>query len=696
MTHPSRMPRVGTWGVLVAATALAAARLAGQSTPAAPGPVRAEAPAVTPAAPATPARSARNASYEIDARLDVRSRILTGREIVTWRNTATQPTSELQLHLYYNAWRNERSSFLRAARRSIRPPDLSAYGPDDWAYCEIDAIAQLPREAGGPAVALATSYIQPDDGNPDDRTLLRVVLPSPVSPGETVRFEIRWRLKIPRPFQRVGVIGDYFLVGHWFPKVAVLGDAGVWRAHQFIQSEFFADFGVYDVRLTLPAGWTVAATGYRDPVTTNADGTVTHRFRADDVHDFAFTTSPRFVVATDRFERAGVPPVEIELLLMPDHAHLRDRYLASAKAALEHFGQWTRPYPWGRITIVDPPAESNTGGMEYPMFVTGESRWWTQPGNKLAEANTLHEVGHQWWQGAVANNEFEDAWLDESVTTWAHRRLVDVIYPPYVFEKRYFHDQIPVSFADLPRPQTTHGAESYDGLRSPLTVDVLGKPAFRYDERAYYMLPYNKGALMLVTLERYLGWETWRRVIAAYTERFWLRHPTAADFIAITNQVSGRDLSWFFDEVLHGTDVFDYAVDRVSSSPSRAPRGYGDGASPAWSGGSVNPGGGFDSVVDVRRWGGAVFPIEIRVRFDDGSVANETWDGRDRWTRFRYAGRPKVTSVDVDPRRVLVLDVNSTNNSWTSQPQAQAAATKWTAKWMIWLQHVLELAAFFA
>lgn len=128
----------------------------------------------------------------------------------------------------------------------------------------------------------------------------------------------------------------------------------------------------------------------------------------------------------------------------------------------------------------------------------------------------------------------------------------------------------------------------------------------------------------------------------------------------------------------------------------RLPRGYTDGPSPEWTAGGSAPPPAFESVVDIRRWGGAVFPVEIRVTFSDGSIAEERWDGRERWTRFRYRDRARVTTVEVDPRRVLVLDVNSTNNSWSSRPQAAAAATKWTAKWMIWLPGVLELAVFFS
>jgi hypothetical protein len=299
-----------------------------------------------------------------------------------------------------------------------------------------------------------------------------------------------------------------------------------------------------------------------------------------------------------------------------------------------------------------------------------------------------------WFQGAVASNEFEDAWLDESLTTYAHRRALDEIYAPAILEKRYFHDLIPVAFADVRRAQPTHGADPYDGFRSPLKVDSIATPAWRNDERMYYLLPYMKGSMLLVTLERHLGWETWRRVLSAYASRFWFKHPTPADFIATVNEISGQDLTWFFDEAYRGTALFDYAVDRVTSAPVRQARGYSDARPPVWSAGGA--GGDVESIVDVRRWGGGVFPVEVRVAFDDGSVAHERWDGRERWTRFRYRKASAVRTVEVDPRHVLVLDVNYSNNSWTSRPEASAAALKWSAKWMVWLQTVLELAAFFS
>jgi len=653
------------------------------------------------------AAAVRNASYAIEARLDTDGRLLTGSEVLTWRNVTSHPTSELRFHLYFNAWRNADSSWLRAAALLPNRPDISGYGPADWGYCDVRSVRMLAAEGAAP-VTLPQAFVQPDDGNAHDRTVLQVMLPRPVASGDTVRVQVEWTLKVPRAFARAGAFGRFYMMGQWFPKVGVLEPDGHWNCHQFIQTEFFADYGSYDVAVTVPAKWTVGATGMPVSSSTGADGTETHRFHADDVHDFAWTTSPLFAVHHDRFDEARLPPVEIELLLMPDHAGLRDRYLSATKTALRLYGTWIKPYPYGRITVVDPPGNSETGGMEYPMLVTGESRWPVLAGNRLAEANTLHEVGHQWWYGAVANDEFEDAWLDEGLNTYTHKRILRLEYGPTTYEKRYFHDQLPYRFAGIHTAQPTEGADAYDGFRSPLKREPLGTPAFRGDERTYALNAYGTGSRLCVTLERYLGWEIWRRVLATYADRFWFRHPRPADLFAVINEVSGQDLGWFVDEVYGTANVFDYAVDRVVSRKVQAPRGYAaDGEAPEWNRGGGPPagaatgskGGGaasFESTVDIRRWGEGIFPVGIRVRFEDGSVVDERWDGQARWTRFRYFRPSAVAQVEVDPDDVLVLDVNSANNSWTRHPEATPAAAKWTARWTVWLQSVLEMAAFFA
>src|SRR5262249_48609868 len=157
----------------------------------------------------------------------------------------------------------------------------------------------------------------PDDGNPDDRTVVEVPLDRPAAPGETVDVRIAWTSHIPRTFARTGAIGNFFFIAQWFPKIGVLEDAG-WNCHQFhATTELFADCGVYDARLPVPSGWIVGATGVERDRQEGADGTTTHHFVQEDVHDFAWTTSPDFVEHRARFEHPTLPAVDMRLLLQP-------------------------------------------------------------------------------------------------------------------------------------------------------------------------------------------------------------------------------------------------------------------------------------------------------------------------------------------------------------------------------------------
>ena len=191
-----------------------------------------------------------------------------------------------------------------AARRRSSPPSTSRVSRSQAAPLRP---ADLTRQM---------RFIAPDDGNKDDRTVMSVALPEPIGPGETLTIDIAFTAKIPRPFARTGVIGNYFFIGQWFPKIGVLDADGKWNCHQFhVGTEFFSDFGVYDVRMTVPRGWPVAATGRQRERTDNPNGTTTHRYYQEDVHDFAWTTSPDFLEARERFEQPGLPPVDMRLLL---------------------------------------------------------------------------------------------------------------------------------------------------------------------------------------------------------------------------------------------------------------------------------------------------------------------------------------------------------------------------------------------
>jgi Peptidase family M1 domain len=641
--------------------------------------------------PAPGALSARNANYEIDARLDHPARTLTGTEIIRWRNIGLKPADSLRLHLYWNAWRNNNSSYLR--EESLSPFGDDDQRPGDWSSTNITAIALAnPDGSAGLDLMPGLAFVQPDDANADDRTLVSVELPAPVAAGGEIAVRVSWKARVPRTFSRTGGIGNYYFIAQWFPKLSVFED-GKWTAHQFhANTEFFSDYGRYDVRLTVPGGWVVGATGTEQERKANGDGTDTHRFVQDDVHDFAWTASPDYVERKETFQQQGLPRVDIRLLMQPEHEGQEDRHFAATIAALRYYGEWYGAYPYDHITVIDPAYQSEAGGMEYATLFTAGTRLFAPRQTNSPEGVTVHEAGHQFWYSIVGNNEFEHAWLDEGFNTFSEERVQEIVFNPNYRVERFFGGFIPWQFRDIPLQRATDG-NGLNGYRLAAESDAEDTPTFRYWPGTHAQITYSKTALWLHTLERYLGWEALRRILSTYFERWKFRHPRPEDFFAIANEVSRQDLTWFFDQVYRSSNEFDYGVDHFESVRPRS-RGFDDSKpDPRYHDETSRVV--YRTTLAVRRFGEAIFPVEVLVTFENGERVVEKWDGRDRWKLYTYERPSRARSVQVDPRRVLLLDVNYTNNSRTIQSRTAEAAEKWSLKWMVWLQDLLLTWSFF-
>jgi hypothetical protein len=282
---------------------------------------------------------------------------------------------------------------------------------------------------------------------------------------------------------------------------------------------------------------------------------------------------------------------------------------------------------------------------------------------------TVHEAGHQFWYGLVATNEFEHAWMDEGLNTFATARALAEAYPNrFVTVERYFGGIVGWPYADAPWSRDVDG-NRLNAYRPSASREVPASPSFRYWPATASAITYNKTALWLATLERHLGWPTLQKILATHFARGAFRHPSPEQFFAIANEVSRRELSWFFDAVHRSNAVFDYGIEQVTTGAQSAA--------------------GVSSTVVVRRFGDGVFPVDVKVIFADGTERLEKWDGRSPWRAFTYLEPHPVRSVLVDPDRVLLLDVRATNNSWTASPRSEDAARRWTLRWLTWLQEVL-------
>ncbi|HEX8027274.1 MAG TPA: M1 family metallopeptidase [Vicinamibacterales bacterium] len=624
--------------------------------------------------------SDRTANYDIDVTLEPATRTLTGRELITWRNPGQIAAYSIRLHLYWNAFRNTNSTWLKQ-RHLVGDNPFADSTADGFGYTNVTKLIRLNDDGTETDLMKDFRYISPDDQNKDDRSLAAASLEKPVEPGGTMQLRVEWTGKFPRNFDRTGAIGNYFFVSQWFPKLGVFEQG--WTAHQFFaNSEFYSDFGTYDVRMTVPSGWILGATGIEQS-RTDANGKTTHRYTQDDVHDFAWTTSPDFIEKRRQFEQPGRTPVQLRLLIQPEHEGLAERHFAGAEAALKYYGEWYGSYPYATLTIVDPAFQSESGGMEYPTIFTAGTRWWSPLHSNDPEYVVLHEAGHQFWYGLVANNEVEFAWLDEGLNEYTDSRVQAEVFQPNYLVQRFFGDFIPWQYRDiaLKRATDTNWMNTY---RRVPDRDSLSTPTASLWPGSHQNMSYHKTALMLHTLERMYTWEVMQRALGIYFTRWKFKHPRPEDFFAVIDEVTGKDHKWFIDQVYNSSNTFDYAVESLASEPIAA-RGLmesPDGLTFQ----ETKVDGQFRTTVVVRRLAAGQFPVDVLVTFSNGEQAREHWNGLGRWGVFTFDKPVKAVSAQVDPERVLLLDTNYTNNSREAEPASEAAATKWSLRWMVWLQ----------
>ncbi len=613
--------------------------------------------------------SERRVSYTMNVTLDPETRTVQGTQQVTWRNPGNVPVQELQFHLYLNAFKNERSTFMKESGGAHR--GFTAEGNDPWGGVTVDRMQLAGVE--GADLTQQIQFIRPDDGNPDDETVISVQLPQAVLPGETIALDIDFTSKLPQIFARTGWQekadgSPFFMVAQWFPKLGVYevpgqrylpedAPEGQWYTHQFhANSEFYADFGTYDVRMTVPEDYMLGASGVQVEETTDG-GMKTLRYVADDVHDFAWTTSPAFREYTTTWRH-----VNLRLLVQPEHEDQVQRHFDSAIAALERFDEWVGPYPYTSLTLVDGVGGSN--GMEYPTLITCGTVYKLPAWARFLELVTIHEFGHQYFYGILASNEAEEAWLDEGMNSYFEVRIMDDVYGAG-------------AALDFPGFQISDEAMqrvSYT-KNDPSRGQVFAR-AWDYPHGGYGRNSYAKPATLLKTLENYLGWETMHQVWRTYYDRWAFRHPTTRDFIAVAEEVSGQELDWFFDQFVYGTAVVDYRVVSISN------RNVSEEEEPDR----------FESRVRVERKADAIYPQTLQVRYADGTTERKEWDGRDQWYAFEFEGDQRIVEAFLDPENHILLDTNRLNNRRVLTSEADGrVGRKYQLKTAVWLQQIFTL-----
>jgi hypothetical protein len=491
--------------------------------------------------------------YRIDVALDPATSRLTGRQSTVVHNNGREPMQAIVLRLDQNIFRPDavRATTLPELTDGIRISRLSVNGR------ALDLEAP-PRQGTNVVIGLT-------------QTVATIRLAEPIAAGATATLELDWDFRVSRTVNRGlrhGAWGDSLVqAAQWFPRVAAYDDLRGWDTEPYLgPSEYYNNFGSFDVRIDVPAGWIVGATGLlqnpeavltpaarerlgrvlgtddvvtivsadeRGPGRATAAGErLVWHFRADSVNDFAWAASNVYVwqaVRADIPERGMIP---LHILFTRSRAAQFEQVPAVGRHALEFYSQLWAPYAFPQHTVVDGPEQ----GMEYPMLI-------------MSGLGALdHEVGHQWWPMMVGVNETWYGWMDEGFNSYMN-----------ILSRAHLQGHEPV----LDSLGMRYGIISGNEQEPPLMWNAnYGGPMYRFQA-------YQKAPLMLSMLGGVVGDSAVQRAMSEYTHAWLFRHPTPWDFAFFMDRALGRDLGWFWYSWLFTTDRVDGSIRNVATNGSR-------------------------------------------------------------------------------------------------------------------------------
>ncbi len=588
------------------------------------------------------------ADYALRARI-TGPRTIEGEARIRWTHQSETPARGLHWHLYPNAF-SEGSLFLR----TMSGGSHRGNAPGQHGSITLRALSLASGED-----LLARAVTAFDDA-PGDRTQLYTPLPEAIPRDTPVEIVARFTVTLPDALARSGCGGDFCFAGQWFPKLAVLERDGRWsRFALHAQSEFYADFGRYDLEVDAPASDTIFATGTPSGPDRIVSGRRIARFQLGRAHDAAFGWSSRVALRQafagspaprDGETHRGPSPastVTVRAFAAPEDSLTAERAIALIQRALPALERRYGPYPWTTLTlVVAPHSARGVGGMEYPSLVTVEAHPLLPPSIRYIEYVTAHELAHQWFYGLLGSDERSHPLLDEGLAEFATGQALEEIYGPRALGEL---GPLGLGFWAL-----QGAASSADADRGP-----LDRPADAFGSFSVYAdLVYRRTSALFASVH-HAAPDALSRALARYTREQRFRHPTPADLLAALSlepaltDATDRLVRPAFER----DSLLDLSVDSLSTDRAT-----------------------------LARHGALAPVVDVLLTRPNGASERRIWDTRahPRWT---VAG--PLRSVHIDPDARVPIEGPRANNARSLAPAGllpfSARVSSWIALALRWL-----------
>jgi len=535
--------------------------------------------------------------YFIEVKLDVKSHLMSGKQIALYYNNSPDTLCEIYYHLYLNAFKPGSSMQVRGdVIRNGLGERIRGMKPEEYGWTNVKYL-----KADGEDIEFDVFD-----------TILRAKLKKALLPGQSVRLEMEFESQIPKQTRRNGRDnreGIDYSMAQWYPKICEYDFEG-WHTDQYVEREFYGVWGNFDVKITLPSDYLVGATG----VIQNPDevmcgyelGAVdtvifpqqwkkntkrefkTWHFKAENVHDFAWVADRDYIHEITWLSLAG-DTVVVHLLYQPDVYNLWREAGKFTKEIIKLYSDWFFKYPYKSFTV----AQAGDGGMEYPMLIMITGRR-----SRTSMIGILaHEIGHNWFYGLIGNNESKEAWIDEGGASFVTPR----IFKEFLGEK--WKDFSGIESFLRPESDIYGGYKNYVRFSSlGFEEPVLFHSDFFRESVTYTNAVYGKGASIFEMLEYVLGDSVFDQVMKEFFNRWAFKHPTTKDFERVAEIVSGMELDWFFDQWLKTTRKCDYGIESFEGK---------------WK--TDNGKRKYIAKVRLRNYGEIVMPIDLYFYFKDGT-----------------------------------------------------------------------------
>ncbi|MEO8771336.1 MAG: M1 family metallopeptidase [Ferruginibacter sp.] len=481
-------------------------------------------------------------NYKIDVSLNDTAYTLDGYISMDYYNNSPDTLHFIWFHVWPNAYKNDRTAF---------SDQLLENGRKDFYFSNDDKRGYINRLDF--KVDKKTALME---DHPQHQDIIKLLLPKPLVPGSSVKIETPFHVKLPYNFSRGGHINQSFQITQWYPKPAVYDKYG-WHEMPYLdQGEFYSEFGEYDVQVTLPKDYVVAATGKRKNETDNGE-TKTLHFVQENIHDFAWFADKHFSVMKDTMQ-LGSRIIDVYSYFNEANSKAWINSTGYIKSSIRTKCEWVGEYPYDIVSVVEKPGKSEGGGMEYPTITLID-----QPINdRLLNEVIEHEVGHNWFYGILATNERQHPWMDEGINTYYDKRYM---LQQYGNESTQY-DLSKSSFIQkrLPTDADDFLLKSLIQAKQDQPIETVSE---NFSDINYGSIVYYKTAQWMKLLESELGRPLFDKVMKEYYNRWKFKHPYPEDFKNIVQEVSGKNVDSIFSLLNKNGDISIQKIFTSSSTP---------------------------------------------------------------------------------------------------------------------------------